>query len=102
MKFNKFNKKIFNWSAWITLIIAYVLPYQSQSADGHSSYFGYPLSFLTINDSPIHKTLFGTESLDPLTLIIDILIVYLVLLFFNVYLSKVKLNKYKNKTKDFK
>ncbi|MBW9158498.1 hypothetical protein [Clostridium tagluense] len=98
----KFNKKIFNLSAWITLLIAYVLPYQSQSSDGHSTYLGYPLSFLTINNTPIYKTLFMTESIDIFTLTIDILIVYFVMHFANVYLSKVKLNKGMNKTKDFK
>jgi len=102
MKFNKFNKKIFNWSAWITILIAYVLPYQSQSADGHSSYFGFPLSFLTIYNSPIYKSLFLTENLDIAALIIDILIVYFAIIFANAYLSKVKLKKEKNKTNDFK
>jgi len=89
----KFNKKIFNWSAWITLLIAYVLPYQSQSADGHSTYLGYPLSFLTVNNSPIYKTLFMTEIIDIFTLILDILIVYFVLYFANVYFSKLKSKK---------
>ena len=98
----KFNKKLFNWSAWITIVITYVLPYQSQSSNGNSTYFGYPLSFLTIHNRPINTSLFMTESLDLLAFAIDVLVVYFVLNFANRYLSKVKSNKDMKKVKDSK
>jgi len=46
----KFNKKFFNWSAWLTLFITYVVPYQS--TDGFATYFGYPFSFLLFTRHP--------------------------------------------------
>lgn len=96
----KFNKKLFNWSAWITILITYVLPYQSQSSDGHSTYFGYPLSFLTILNRPINISLFMTENLDLLAFAIDVFVVYFVLNFANVHLGKVKSNKDMKKAKE--
>jgi hypothetical protein len=96
----KFNKKCFNWSAWITLLITYVLPYQS--SDGFATDFGYPFSFLTVHKTSINTSLFKTEHINLLPLTLNILIVYLVISFANEQLVKAKSNKDSHKTKDFK
>jgi hypothetical protein len=93
----KFSKKLFNWSAWITLVITYILPYQSQSADGFATHFGYPFSFLTVYKTSINTSLFKTELIDILALAINIFIVYIVINFVNVLWGKVKSRKDINK-----
>lgn len=96
----KFNKKFFNWSAWITLLITYVLPYQS--TDGFATYFGYPFSFLTVYKTSINTSLFMTEHINLLSLALNILIVYFVISFANAQLVKVKSNRDMSKIKGSK
>jgi hypothetical protein len=98
--FMKFNKKFFNWSAWITLIIAYVLPYQS--TDGFATNFGYPFAFLTVHKTSITTSLLMTETLNILLLALNILIVYFVISFANVQFIKVKSGRDRNKPKNYK
>jgi len=87
----KFNKKFFNWSAWITLIISYVLPYQS--TDGFAANFGYPFSFLTVYNTPINTSLLRSESLNLPAFAINILIIYFIISFVNAQLVKAKSKK---------
>jgi hypothetical protein len=89
--FMKFNKKFFNWSAWITLIISYVLPYQS--TDGFAASFGYPFSFLTVYNTPINTSLLRSESLNLPAFAINILIIYFIISFVNAQLAKAKSKK---------
>lgn len=84
----KFNKKFFNWSAWIILLITYVLPYQS--TDGFATKFGYPFAFLTVYKTSAGHTLLMSQSLNILILTINILIVYFVINFANAQLLKKK------------
>ncbi len=95
------NKKFFNWSAWITLLITYVLPYQS--TDRLSTDFGYPLPFLTVYKTSINSSapsLLMLNNINPLTLTINILIVYFVINSANALLVKMKSNRDMIKTKD--
>lgn len=87
------NKKIFNWAAWITLIATYILPYQS--TDGFATKFGYPFSFLTIYGTHINVSLLKSLSLNPLILIIDVVIVYLLIKLAYKLLEKTKFIKTK-------
>jgi len=80
----KFNKKLFNWSAWITVIIAYVFPYQSK--DGIATNFGYPFSFLIVYKVPINR------SLNLPAFAFNILIIYSLITFATVLLVKHKSN----------
>lgn len=98
----KVNKKLLNWSAWITLLIAYVLPYKSQSTDGFATYFGYPISFLTVYKTSINTSLFMTERINLFTLAINILILYFLINFVNTQLVKIKFNRNMKNTKDSK
>lgn len=87
------NKKFLNWSAWLTLMITYVLPYHSQSTDGLSTYFGYPFSFLTVHSRSINTSLLMTETINLLSLTLDILILYSVINFANAQLVKARSKK---------
>ena len=81
----KFNRKYFNVSAWITVIITFVLPYQSQSSDG----------FLTVYDNSVGKTLMTSTHTNILVFLIDIFIIYFIILFgMSLY------NKFKNKNRE--
>lgn len=86
----KFNKKLFNWSAWVTIIISYVLPYQS--TDGFATHFGYPFSFLTVYKASINTSLLRSESLNLPAFAINILIIYFIINFANSLLVKHKSN----------
>jgi hypothetical protein len=95
-----FNKKFFNWSAWITLLITYVLPYQS--TDGFVTKFGYPFPFLTVYKTSTGRSLLMSQNLNVFILAINILIVYFVISFVNAQLAKAKLNRAMNDTKTLK
>ena len=84
----KFNKKIFKWSAWITLLTTYVIPYQS--TDEIATKFGYPFAFLTVYKTSTSHTLLMSQSFNVLILTINILIVYHVINFANAQLLKKK------------
>lgn len=68
--------KILNWSVWIVIISTYILPYQT--TDGFATRFGYPLTYLTVYKTDIHISLLMSNLLNPLTFVIDVLIVYLI------------------------
>ena len=93
----KFNRKYFNVSAWITVIITFVLPYQSQSSDGFSTYFGYPLAFLTVYDNSVGKTLMTSTHTNILVFLIDIFIIYFIILFSKFYLECLFITNLKTK-----
>lgn len=81
----KINTKFLNWSAWITLIIAYVFPYQS--ADGIATYFGYPFSIFTFYKTSLNR------SLNLPAFILNVLIIYFAINIANMLLIKHKSNK---------
>ena len=41
----KFNRKLFNWSAWIVLVLTYIIPYQ---VDVLAMKCGFPIRFWKI------------------------------------------------------
>lgn len=94
------NKKFLNWAAWIILLLAYVLPYQS--TDGFATRFGYPIPFLITYNTKISGSLLSSAQLKVLAFIIDILIVYFVINLADRQLKKVKSNKDNNSIKDYK
>lgn len=80
MKFyKKLNKKYFNWAAWITVILTFILPYQS--TDGFAFEFGYPFTFLTVYNNKPTKTLVMSSATNILVLLLDMLIVYYIIYF---------------------
>lgn len=73
----KFDRKLFNWSAWIALILTYIVPYQ---IDDLSVKFGFPIRFwqFYINKSP-NSSLLNSSDLNLLELTFNILIIYLII-----------------------
>jgi len=86
----KFNKSIFNLSAWVTLIISYILPYKI--TDGFSAKFGFPCPFLTIyiHSFSSSMSMLRTAHLNVFALILDIIIVYLIIFHGKSMLDKLK------------
>ncbi|MCT4544517.1 MAG: hypothetical protein N4A63_13300 [Vallitalea sp.] len=93
----KFSKKILNYAAWITLLLTYLLPYQS--TDGFATGFGYPISFLTVYDTKINRSLINTININILSFIADIGAIYIVIYLAYKISVKVKSTKMINKNK---
>ena len=91
----KFNRRLFNWSVWISLVLTYVLPYQ---IDGSAIKCGFPIRFwkIRINTIP-NSSLLNSSSLDLLLLTINILIIYLIISF--VYKLYIKIKSKNDKKK---
>lgn len=75
----KFYRKLFNWSAWLALVLTYVVPYQ---IDDLAMKCGFPIRFwkIYISTAP-NSSLLNSSSLNLLGLVINILIIYLVISF---------------------
>ncbi len=75
----KFYRKLFNWSAWIALVLTYIVPYQ---IDGLAMKCGFPIRFwiIHINTTP-DSSLLNSSSLNLFELAINILIIYLIISF---------------------
>ena len=85
------NKKFLNWSAWITLLMTYILPFQS--TDGLATKFGYPFSFLTVYKTSVGTSLLTSQNINVLVLALNIMIIYFVIYFASAQF--IKLNSYK-------
>lgn len=85
----KLNKKILNVSAWIVVLLTYLLPtfnYQKNELK-----FGYPIPFLTIHNKEIQRTLLTSFNLNLVILTIDIVAVYFIVnLIIKVYTKNKK------------
>ena len=84
----KFDRKLFNWSAWIALVLTYIVPYQ---IDGLAVKCGFPIRFWKIytNNTP-NSSLLNSSSLNLLELAINILIIYLIISIINKLYIKLK------------
>ena len=83
----KFDRKLFNWSAWIVLGLTYIVPYQ---IDGLAMKCGFPLRFwkIYINTTP-NSSLLNSSSLNLIELLINILIAYLIISFiYKLYIKQ--------------
>ncbi len=74
----KFNKKVFNISAWLVVILAYVLPAHNRGE--FATNFGYPFYYLTIYDIPLNKTLLSSFSLNIGRFFVNIGIIYFIII----------------------
>ncbi|MGG7142909.1 hypothetical protein ACQPVP_05535 [Clostridium nigeriense] len=82
----KFNKKIFNMSAWIVVLLAYLLP--SHNYGEFAKNFGYPFAYLTIYDNSLNKRLLSSFYINLGTLLINILIIYFIIYVVQKLLTK--------------
>lgn len=75
----KFNVKLLNISAWLVVLLTYLLP--TFKYEQYEVKFGYPIPFLTIYNKEIQKTLLTSFNLNLIALIFDILLIYFILKF---------------------
>lgn len=87
----KIKWNLFNYSAWIVLLLTYILP--SHNFGEFASEFGYPMPYLKIFNTKLNKTLLSSFSINILILLIDILIVYLIILYGQKLIFKIRMNK---------
>ena len=91
-----YNKRFFNWSILLSLLLAYVFPYK---IDGSFIKCGFPFRFWKIRMSMSvipNSSLFMSTSLDLFLLAINIVIIYLIISFtYKLYVKK------KNKNDDY-
>lgn len=83
----KFDRKLFNWSIWIALILTYIVPYQ---IDGLAMKCGFPIRFwkIYIFTTP-NSSLLNSSSLNLFELAINILIIYLIIsLIYKLYIKQ--------------
>jgi len=87
----KFDRKLLNWSTWITLVLTYIVPYQ---IDGLAMKCGFPIRFwkIYIFTTP-NSSLFNSSSLNLLELAINILIIYFIISFICKFYIKQKSKK---------
>lgn len=83
----KFDRKLFNWSAWIVLVLTYIVPYQ---IDGLAMKCGFPLRFWKIYiNNKSNSSLLNSSSLNLIELLINILIAYLIISFiYKLYIKQ--------------
>lgn len=84
----RINWKILNYAFWIEIVLSYVLPF---SVQGSSQYrVGFPIPFLTIHNGSISVNPLMSMHLDPLALLIDGIIIYLIIGFGIKVCGKIK------------
>lgn len=84
----KFDRKLFNWTIWIALILTYIVPYQ---IGGLAMKCGFPIRFrkIYIFTTP-NSSLLNSSSLNLFELAINILIIYLIISFIYKFYIKQK------------
>ncbi len=92
-----FNKRLFIWSVWLSLLLAYVFPYK---IDGSFIKCGFPFRFWKIRiglSTTTNSSLLNSTSIDLFILTLNILIIYLLISFtYKLYIKKM------NKNDDYK
>ncbi len=73
----KFNWKYFNFAAWITIILTFVLPYREN--DGFATSFGYPIPFFTVYNKPIGSSIIMSTGTNIGGFLVNVLIIYLLI-----------------------
>lgn len=83
------NWKIANAALWIEVILSCFLPFKI--TDGFQYQAGFPMSFITVYDTKIGKNPFVSMHLNPIGLLADIIVIYLILFgIVKLYRSKYK------------
>lgn len=73
----RINWKVLNCAFWIEITLSYVLPF---SVHGSSQYrVGFPIPFLTIHSGNIGVNPLMSMHLNPLSLLIDGIIIYFII-----------------------
>ena len=74
----KINWKILNLAFWTELVLSYLLPFKE--VDGFQYQAGFPMAFLSVYHTKLGKSPFMSMHLNPVGILVDIGIIYLVIL----------------------
>lgn len=75
----RINWKVLNCAFWIEFVLSYALPFSVH--DGSQYKVGFPIPFLTFHNGIIGVNPLMSMHLNPLTLLIDGIIIYLIIEF---------------------
>lgn len=75
----KINWKILNFAFWIEVVLSYVLPFQV--IDNAQYRVGFPVPFISVSGSTVGVNPLMSMSLNPLGLLFNGVLIYLVLAF---------------------
>lgn len=73
----RINWKVLNCALWIEVVLSYVLPFSVHSASQYK--VGFPIPYLTIYIGNIRINPLMSMHLNPLPLLIDGIIIYLII-----------------------
>lgn len=74
----RIDLRLLNLSAWITLLLAYVMPLKH--VEGFEFQAGFPFHFMSIYKDRLENNIFKSININLGDLIIDIALIYIVLL----------------------
>lgn len=74
----KINWKIFNAALWIEIVLSYLLPFNG--VDDFRYVVGFPVSFISFNNTEIGISPFTSMHLNPIGLLMNGIIIYLIIL----------------------
>lgn len=75
----KINWKIVNASFWIEIVLSYLLPFQVK--DTFQYQVGFPVPFMTLYDAKFGVNLFTSTHLNPVSLLFDGIVIYVIISF---------------------
>ncbi len=84
----KLNWKIVNIAFWIEVVLSYIFPFKT--IDGFQYQAGFPITFITIYNTKIGINPFMSMNLNPLALLANIVIIYLIISAFTKTHQKIK------------
>lgn len=82
------NWKLLNLSFWLEIGLSYVLPFKT--TDNFQYEIGFPIPFLSIHDTAIGVNPLMSMGLNPLSLLLNGIIIYLILSFSTKIYQKLK------------
>lgn len=91
----KINWKILNLAFWIEIVLSYVLPFKV--IDGFQYKAGFPIPFISVYDTVVGVSPLMSMNLNPLGLLFNGIIVYLIILFVIGIYQKFKHNRAKER-----
>lgn len=87
------NWKIMNISFWLELALSYILPFKV--IDDFQYQVGFPIPFILVYDAFIRVNPLMSMQLNPLALLVNVAIIYLVISFFTGVYKKIKQKRIK-------
>ena len=86
----KINWNIFNTALWVELILSYILPFKA--TDGFRYEAGFPIPFITVYNTEISTSPLMSTHLNPLGLILNSIIIYMIIWGCVTIIKKIQLN----------